>query len=69
MAPYICEQCGKSFTLVTNLTRHKQVHWKGKFSCDNCFEKFSSQVIRDLEPTSKQRRGKDKLRMIENVLI
>ena len=26
LAPKVCEECGKSFTLVTNLSRHKKVH-------------------------------------------
>ena len=47
MAHYICDQCGKSFTLGTNLSRHKQVHVNGKFSCNNCFLKFSSQLSLD----------------------
>ena len=47
MALYVCDQCGKSFTLSTNLSRHKQVHVNGKFSCNNCFLKFSSQLSLD----------------------
>ena len=47
MALYVCDQCGKSFTLGTNLSRHKQVHVNGKFSCNNCFLKFSSQLSLD----------------------
>ena len=44
MATYICDQCGKTFTLGTNLSRHKQVHVKGKYSCNICDLKFSSTV-------------------------
>ena len=42
MAAFICEQCGKSFTLATNLSRHKKVHKNGDFTCSNCSLKFSS---------------------------
>ena len=43
MKTFICEQCGKSFSQATNLSRHKKVHITGKFECLSCFSKFSSQ--------------------------
>ena len=43
MASFICEQCGKSLTLATNLSRNKKVHRNGDFTCSNCSLKFSSE--------------------------
>ena len=43
MAPSVCEECGKSFTLATNLARHKKVHVSGKFSCSRCSSKFHTE--------------------------
>ena len=35
------------WSLGTNLSRYKHVHVNGKFSCNNCFLKFSSQLSLD----------------------
>ena len=43
MAPSVCEECGKSFTLATNLARHKKVLVSGKFSCSRCSSKFHTE--------------------------
>ena len=56
MASCVRDECGKSFTTKKNLTRHKNGHLIGKFTCLMCFSKFSSQ--RSLEDHNKEVHGK-----------
>ena len=56
MTPFVCEECGKSFTQNTNLSRHKKVHLSGKFNCSQCSTKFSSE--RSLEKHNQNDHGK-----------
>ena len=56
MASCVCDECGKSFTIKENLTRHKNGHLIGKFTCLMCFSKLSSQ--RSPEDHNKEIHGK-----------
>ena len=36
MGAFVCELCGKEFTVRTNLTRHQKSHKNESFTCDSC---------------------------------
>ena len=36
MGAFVCELCGKEFTVRTNLTRHQKSHKNETFTCDTC---------------------------------
>uniref|UniRef100_A0A5S6Q6I6 C2H2-type domain-containing protein n=1 Tax=Trichuris muris TaxID=70415 RepID=A0A5S6Q6I6_TRIMR len=39
---YVCEVCGKVFSVVEQLAAHKHVHKERKFACDKCEWRFAS---------------------------
>lgn len=38
---YLCDKCGKSFKLPSQLSKHKKVHNAPSYSCDHCPKTFN----------------------------
>ena len=50
MGAFVCELCGKEFTVRTNLTRHQKSHKNETFTCDSC--NFTSHTKRSVNEHS-----------------